>query len=93
MPMTAPIKMPPAKTETNSIRPSATESVAPPATPIRIVVRTMATPSLSMLSPSTRVSSLFETPSSRKTATTATGSVAELITPNNRATLSERPTA
>jgi hypothetical protein len=46
---------------------------------------TMATPSLRRLSPSTRVSSRPGTPSSRKTATTATGSVAEIRAPKTSA--------
>jgi len=45
---------------------------------------TIAVPSLRRLSPSIRVASLLEAPSSFKSTTTATGSVAEAIDPNRR---------
>jgi len=48
------------------------------------VNRTVAVPSLSRLSPSIKVLSFLEAPSSFSNATTATGSVADTIDPNTR---------
>lgn len=45
---------------------------------------TIAVPSLSKLSPSIRIVSFFEAPISFINATTAMGSVAEMIEPNRR---------
>ena len=66
-------------------------SAVPTAAPSSTENPTIATPSLSMLSPSTMVNNLSGTPSCLKMATTATGSVAEMKTPNSRAAVTGTP--